>query len=77
MPHSNEENGNVPLPQATPLQALRHFMEARKISEGAMLDYLKEEGRIADFVSSLADVPVPVIEAVVDSWVDMMDEGEF
>jgi phage RecT family recombinase len=59
------------------LEALRHFMQARRISEESMLDYLKEEGRIADFITRLADVPEPVIEGVVSSWVDMMEEGEF
>ena len=56
------------------LEALRHFMEARKITEASMLDYLKEEGRIGDFVTRLEDVPGPVIEDVVSSWVEMMEE---
>ena len=44
------------------------------ISEASMLDYLKEEGRIADFVTRIADVPEAVIEDVVSSWVGMMEE---
>jgi phage RecT family recombinase len=61
-------------PEASPLEALRHFMTARHISEASMLDYLKEEGRIADFITRLADVPEPVIDDVVTSWVEMMEE---
>ena len=56
------------------LDTLRRFMQARSISEASMLDYLKEEGRIADFVTRIADVPEPVIEDVVSSWVGMMEE---
>lgn len=69
------ENGDKEVPQG-PLGKLTHFMRVRKISEASMLDYLKEEGRIADYITQLADVPGPVIEDVVSSWVEMMEEAE-
>lgn len=74
--HANgSHNGNGAQPRkAAPLETLKHFMEARKISEASMLDYLKEEGRIAGHITRLADVPGPVIEDVVTSWVEMMEE---
>ncbi len=62
------------LQNVTPLEAFKHFMQARKITEDQMLDYLKEEGRIADFVTSMSDVPEPVIEAIVSQWMDMMED---
>ena len=68
-------NGEKEVPQG-PLEKLLHFMRVRKISEASMLDYLKEEGRIADYITQLADVPEPVIEDVVSSWVGMMEEAE-
>ncbi len=60
-----------------PLERLREYMRVRKISEESMLDYLKEEGRIAEHVSELGEVPAPVIEDVVTSWVEMVEETEF
>jgi len=63
-------------PENTPqaLEKLRQFMQARNISEASMLDYLKEEGRIADSITHLTDVPAPAIEDIVTSWVEMMEE---
>lgn len=77
-PHHPPEAMNVTQsPQSPPpLEMLRQFMAARNISEASMLDYLKEEGRIADHVTRLADVPAPVIEDVVTSWVEMMEEEQ-
>ena len=60
--------------EVTQLQRLREFMRLREISEASMLDYLKEEGRIADHIASLDDVPEPVIDDIVTTWVEMTEE---
>jgi phage RecT family recombinase len=69
--HGMAQNGNA---KQSPLETLKEFMTAREISEASMLDYLKEEGRIADFVTQLSEVPAPVIEDVVSTWVEMLGE---
>ncbi len=78
-PEPGLPNGNgahdcpVPRPPDA-LRKLRFFMSAKGISEESMLDWLKEEGRIAGSVTRLSEVPGPVIEEVVVTWMEMTEE---